>query len=135
MYAKIINNETKLCEVGIGTNIEFYKSIGMTEMEVEQAYTGDWYVKGYAPVEPAPTKEEQSKKRELAYKEEVDPITCHINRLKDKEQTEEIVAEIEALIAERDEKVEEIKERYPYPTDTIYEEPKEEKDESEKNDM
>lgn len=73
---------------------------------------------------PAPTKEEQSKKRELAYKEEVDPITCHINRLKDKEQTEEIVAEIEALIAERDEKVEEIKERYPYPTDPIYEEEK-----------
>lgn len=76
------------------------------------------------PPAPAPTKEEQSKKRELAYKEEVDPITCHINRLKDKEQTEEIVAEIEALIAERDEKVEEIKERYPYPTDPIYEEEK-----------
>jgi hypothetical protein len=48
-YAKIINKETKQCEVGIGTNTEFYKSIGMTEMEVEQAYNGQWYLAGYAP--------------------------------------------------------------------------------------
>lgn len=51
-YAKVIDEETKLCEVGIGTNVEFYKSIGMTEMEAEQAYNGQWYVKGYAPAEP-----------------------------------------------------------------------------------
>lgn len=49
-YAKIINHETKLCEVGTGTNTEFYKSIGMTEMDVEQAYNGQWYLSGYAPV-------------------------------------------------------------------------------------
>jgi hypothetical protein len=48
-YAKIVNNETKQCEVGTGTNAEFYKSIGMTEMEVEQAFDGQWYLKGYAP--------------------------------------------------------------------------------------
>lgn len=114
MYAKIINEETKLCEVGIGTNAEFYQSIGMTEMEVEQAYDGGWYVKGYAPEKPAPTKEEQSEKRATAYQQEVDPITSHIQRLRDKEQTPEIVAEIEQLIAERDAKVEEIRQRYPY---------------------
>ena len=51
-YAKIINEETKLCEVGLGTNSAFYQSIGMTEMEVEQAYNGSWYVKGYAPEKP-----------------------------------------------------------------------------------
>lgn len=51
-YAKVINEETKQCEVGIGTNTNFYKSIGMTEMEVEQAYDGNWYVKGYAPTKP-----------------------------------------------------------------------------------
>ncbi len=68
---------------------------------------------------PAPTEEEQSKKREQAYKDEVDGITAHIQRLRDKEQTPEIVAEIEQLIAERDAKVEEIKQRYPYPTDPI----------------
>lgn len=48
-YSKLINEETKQCDVGIGTNTNFYKSIGMTEMEVEQAYNGSWYVKGYTP--------------------------------------------------------------------------------------
>lgn len=52
MYAIIIDENTKLCEVGLGTNEEYYKSLGMTEMEVEQAYNGDWYVKGYAPEKP-----------------------------------------------------------------------------------
>lgn len=64
MYAKIINEETKLCDVGLGTNTEFYKSIGMTEMEVEQAYNGSWYLKGYAPAKPEPTIEEQVAKLE-----------------------------------------------------------------------
>ena len=120
-YAKIINEETKQCDVGIGTNVEFYKSIGMSEMDVEQAYTGDWYIVGFAPVKPAPSKEEQSEKRAAAYQQEVDPITSHIQRLRDAEQTEEIAAEIAELIAERDAKVAEIKERYPYPTDPITE--------------
>lgn len=51
-YAKIENEETKEVSIGLGTNEEFYISIGMTEMEVEQAYNGQWYVKGYAPAEP-----------------------------------------------------------------------------------
>lgn len=52
MYAKIINEETKQCEVGVGTNTAFYESIGMIEMDVEQGYDGAWYVKGYAPSKP-----------------------------------------------------------------------------------
>lgn len=52
MYAKIINEETKQCEVGTGTNTAFYESIGMTDMDVEQGYDGAWYVKGYAPSKP-----------------------------------------------------------------------------------
>ena len=48
-YAKIINDTTKACEVGFGTNANFYQSIGMVEQEVEQAYDGAWYLKGYAP--------------------------------------------------------------------------------------
>lgn len=82
-------------------------------------YNGEYLLKSEIP---APTQEEQSKKREQAYKDEVDGITAHIQRLRDKEQTPEIVAEIEQLIAERDAKVEEIKQRYPYPTDPIVEE-------------
>lgn len=116
-YAKVINEETKLCEVGLGTNAKFYQSIGMTEQEVEQAYDGSWYVLGYAPKKPEPTKEEQQKARQEAYIAEADPITCHIQRLSDEEQTEEVIAEIAQLVEERKAKVEEIKQRYPYPAE------------------
>ena len=58
-YAKITNEETKLCDVGLGTNTDYYKSLGMTEMEVEQAYNGQWYLSGYAPTKPEPTIQEQ----------------------------------------------------------------------------
>ena len=51
-YAQIIDTETKLCNVGIGTNEEFYKSIGMELLDVEQAYNGQWYLEGYAPSKP-----------------------------------------------------------------------------------
>ena len=66
-YAKIINEETKTVDVGLGTNIEFYKSLGMTKMEVEQAYNGEWYLKGYAPEKPSPTLEEQLIELEVKY--------------------------------------------------------------------
>lgn len=52
MFAKITDSKTNKCMVGNGTNIKFYKKIGMEKMEVEQAYTGDWYVAGYAPEKP-----------------------------------------------------------------------------------
>lgn len=52
MYAKIINEETKECIVGVGSNATFYESIGMTEKDVEQGYDGKWYVSGYAPEKP-----------------------------------------------------------------------------------
>lgn len=110
-YTKIINEQTKQCEVGIGTNKDFYQSIGMTEMDVEQAYNGQWYVKGYAPLKPEPTDEEQKQKRAIAYQKEVDPITAHIQRLRDEEGEEEKIKE---LVEQRKQKVEEIKGRYPY---------------------
>lgn len=116
-YAKIIDNRINLCKVGSGTNIDFYESIGMEEMEVEQDYAGNWYLTGYAPTKPESTKEEQQKAREEAYRAEVDPITCHINRLKDEEQAAEVVAEIASLVEERKTKVEEIKDRFPYPVE------------------
>lgn len=62
-----------------------------------------------------PTYEEQLQARQEAYKNEVDPITCHIQRLNDEEQTAEVVAEIASLVEKRKAKVAEIKERYPYP--------------------
>ena len=67
-YAKVTNEETKTCDVGLGTNIDFYKSLGFTEQEVEQAYDGQWYLKGYAPTKPAPTIAEQVLSLENEYK-------------------------------------------------------------------
>ena len=52
MYAKIIDEKTKQVSIGTGTNVDYYRSIGMSEMEVEQAYDGQWYLKGYAPEKP-----------------------------------------------------------------------------------
>lgn len=66
-YAKINNEETKSVDVAIGTDINFYKSIGMTEMEVEQAYNGQWYLQGYAPAKPEPTLEEKLIELEQKY--------------------------------------------------------------------
>lgn len=54
------------------------------------------------------------KARASAYALEVDPITAHIQRLGDEEQTPEVIAEIAALVEERKAKVSEIKARYPY---------------------
>lgn len=68
MYAKIVNQETKQCDVGLGTNIEYYKSIGMTEQEVEQSYDGSWYLKGFAPVKPEPSVQEKVVALEKQYK-------------------------------------------------------------------
>lgn len=81
------------------------------ESEIEKSYDGSDYMKGYAPL---PSNEYQSSQREKAYEAETDPIQTHIDRLKDKEQTPEIIAEIEALRIERDEKIDAIKARYPY---------------------
>ena len=79
--------------------------------DIETTYNGEKYLKGFAP---AIDNEYQRKMREAAYVAETDRIQTHIDRLKDKEQTPEIVAEIEALRIERDEKIAAIKARYPY---------------------
>lgn len=134
-YAKIINEETKACEVGLGTNNNFYASIGMEEMEVEQDYAGNWYLLGYAPVKPEPTKEEQQKAREEAYIADVDPLMAEYNRKKTFNLFEE--GEEEELLAEVNAKVEEIKQRFPYPveesnnSDSVLSEAPENKEQSE----
>jgi predicted S18 family serine protease len=114
-YAIITNEQTKSVAVGEKGSIEFFKSIGMVEMEVEQAWDGSWYLTGYAPEKPAPTKEEVSETRRQLYTQQVDPITAHINRLKDEEQTDEVIAQIEALKSERAEVVAKIKSENKYP--------------------
>ena len=49
-YAKITDEQTGLCEVGTGTNAEFYQSIGMTEQDVcQSSVDGNWYLSEKCP--------------------------------------------------------------------------------------
>ena len=59
-YARRIEGSDAL-EIGDGDDVAFYESLGMTLMDVEQAYNGGWYPAGECPVEP----EADIKKREL----------------------------------------------------------------------
>ena len=44
-YAKIIDEKTGLCQVGLGTNSMFYKQIGMKELDVAQSQVDNqWYL-------------------------------------------------------------------------------------------
>ena len=73
-YAKIINQETNQCDIGLGTNLKFYETIGMSEMDVEQSYNGNWYVKGYAPLKPEPSYIEKRLQEYPAISEQLDMI-------------------------------------------------------------
>lgn len=76
---------------------------------------GDGTYTVHEVVIPEPTRDEISQIRASEYQAKIDPITAHISRLRDKEQTEDVVAEIADLIAERDALVEQIKAEHPYP--------------------
>ena len=62
-----------------------------------------------------PTYDEIKTLRAEAYKAFIDPITAHIERLKDEDQTADIISEIDALKQERLLKVADIKQKYVYP--------------------
>ena len=119
---KIIDEQTKKCEVALNENtdaetIAYFSSLGYVEGEWERGYDGVPYVKGHAPVPPTPTLEEQKAKRAQAYLLEVDPITAHIQRLRDNMQPTEYSSEVQKLVMERDAKVADIQARFPYPED------------------
>ncbi|MDR0571941.1 MAG: hypothetical protein LBG48_03780 [Rickettsiales bacterium] len=50
-YAKITNQETKACSVGLGINESYYKKIGYEQMDVEKGYDDIWYLSGYTPTQ------------------------------------------------------------------------------------
>ena len=94
------------------TLLDAYEVVEDTEHTVEnyEQYKGEYLLKSEIP---APTLEEQKEKRAQAYLAEVDPITSHIQRERDEEEPDE--EKIKELIDLRKQKVEEIKERFPYP--------------------
>lgn len=65
--AKIVDEKLHTVNVALGDNIEFYKSIGFINLDVEQGYNGNWYIQGYAPTKPEPTLEEILIQKEQEY--------------------------------------------------------------------
>ena len=63
-YAKVINEQTGLCEVGTGTNSKFYTSIGMTNQDVQQSdIDGAWYLTEKCPMKTDEEKEREERER------------------------------------------------------------------------
>jgi len=63
-YAKIINEETGLCEVGIGSNSNFYESIGMSRVDVAQSdINGQWYLAEKCPLKTDKQKAQEERER------------------------------------------------------------------------
>jgi len=63
-YAKVLNEETGLCNVGVGTDIDFYKSVGMSEMDVEKSEKDQqWYTSDKCPHYTPEEKEEMEQER------------------------------------------------------------------------
>ena len=88
-YAQIINEKNKQCDVGLGVDVKFFKSIGMKEMEVEQGYDNNWYLKGFAPQKP----------QELIDKEKIAEYQKYLA------DTDYVVVKISEAIAENNEKL------------------------------
>ena len=59
VYAKVIDEQTKQCEIGFGNDDKFFTDLGFTKQEFEQGYDGNYYLKGYVPQKPQPTIQEQ----------------------------------------------------------------------------
>lgn len=63
-YAKIIDKETGLCEVGIGTNSKFYISLGMTKQDVQQSnINNQWYLAEKCPIKTDEQKEQEKSEK------------------------------------------------------------------------
>lgn len=106
MYCKYDKSTKKCLEVGTGTNTDFYKSIGMEDLEVEKAYDGSFWLKGYAP-----TKSDDEQALEELQKAQTS-LEAQIAQLKDQlltatladdpEQVEAIKAEYQNLVGVQD---------------------------------
>lgn len=63
-YTKIIDEETGLVNIATGTDIEYYQSIGMVELDVEQSdVDNNWYLSEKCPHLTPEEKEAREKER------------------------------------------------------------------------
>lgn len=96
-YAIIEDEVTKRVTYGVGTDVEFYTSIGMTEMEIEQSDVDDmWYVAGYAPMKSEEQKKIEEEQRLL-----------NEAKAKRAEKVNSITVEIDGMVFDGDEKAQE----------------------------
>lgn len=69
-YAQIVNDKTGLCSVANGANIEFYKSLGMVELDVQKSdVDGNYYLSSKCPMKS----DEQKNKEE---QDRINHLTC-----------------------------------------------------------
>lgn len=78
-YAKIIDDKTKACIVGLSAGCDdFYKSEGLSLLEVEEGYDGSWYVAGFSPQKPIRLEREEQVRRLLHQLRQTDYIALKI---------------------------------------------------------
>ena len=64
LYAKIIDQEVGRCDVGLGSDDAFYKSIGMTPLDVRQSDVDNcWYLADKCPMKTEEEKEKEERER------------------------------------------------------------------------
>ena len=62
-HAKIIDEVKGTVEVGLGSDINFYKSIGMESLDVDIGYDGNWYLSNKLPLQSIDELKEQKIKQ------------------------------------------------------------------------
>ena len=77
LLAKISNEKTKQVDVADLRQKDHFEKIGFSEQEVEQAWNGSWYLKGYAPEKPV---EERAAEDRAERDRRIDAIRWRIER-------------------------------------------------------
>lgn len=82
-YAKIINTETGLCEVGLGTNETFYKSLGMQKLDVMQSEIDEqWYLSEKLNTEAYSLKKQEYEKETRKFEIQNELNTLDLKRIR-----------------------------------------------------
>ena len=110
-YAKLDENGN--LQVGIGTDVDYYKSIGMELMSVEKGWDGNWYLEGQVPQKPQKNVLQEELQEQQDILSSTDwyairyadsgveiPADIKAKRQAAREKIDELRAEIEALATE-----------------------------------